>query len=57
MTAAPHTTADIATADISRLTGLPHWETTPEDIPAAIGPVGPRSRADRRQWPQRRSGC
>ncbi|MEI2777999.1 MAG: DUF1479 domain-containing protein [Tetrasphaera sp.] len=40
MTAAPHApTADIATADISRLTGLPHWETTPEDIPAAIGQV------------------
>src|SRR6476620_5257021 len=34
-----------ATTNISSVTGLPHWETIPTDIPAAIGEIKAAIRA------------
>ena len=40
---------------VSRLTGLPHWETLPEDIPAAIAEIKAAIR-NRIAAPEGRSG-
>ena len=49
------TTATPATSTVSAVTGLPHWETIPADIPAATPrsrpPSGHGSRPRVVRWP------